>query len=251
MSPTILAAVVVVLSGGAWIVLMGYSTMAARRREALENRRELQPGEPARTAPYPAARLQGREDAVGVTRRQFLNRMAVSGIVVGLTQFGMASLDFLWPRLRGGFGAKIDVGNVDALKSEFQTTREPKFIADGRFWLTLFEGNAQKAGAVPVYKDANTLATGICALYRKCPHLGCSVPWCTPSKWFECPCHGSKYSYNGEYRDGPAPRGMDRFHVEIVSGKCVVDTSNVLLGPPRGTRTSQPAPEGQHCVTIG
>ena len=65
------------------------------------------------------------------------------------------------------------------------------------------------------------------------------------------PYHGSKYSYNGEYRDGPAPRGMDRFRVEIEGGKCKVDTGTVLQGPPRGTRTSQPAPEGEHCVTIG
>ena len=250
MKPTIIAALVIVLSAGAWVVLMGYSTMVARRREAMQEWAQLQPGDPARQAPYPAPRLQGREDAVGVTRRQFLNRVTVGGIVVGLAQFGMASLDFLWPRLRGGFGAKIDVGDADALRSELQATREPKFIADGRFWLTLFEGNPKAAEAIPVYKDANTPATGICALYRKCPHLGCSVPWCSPSKWFECPCHGSKYSYSGEYRDGPAPRGMDRFRVDIEGGKVIVDTANVLQGPPRGTRTSQPAPEGQHCVTI-
>ncbi|MGH2720056.1 MAG: ubiquinol-cytochrome c reductase iron-sulfur subunit [Actinomycetota bacterium] len=251
MSPTMVAALVVVVSGGAWIVLVGYAGVAARRREAREAGGELRPGQAARELPWPAARLLGREDVSGVTRRQFLNRITVGGILVGLAQFGMASIDFLWPRLRGGFGATIDVGDAVALRSELQASREPKFIADGRFWLTLFEGNAQAAAKVPVYKDANTQATGICALYRKCPHLGCSVPWCAPSKWFECPCHGSKYSYNGEYRDGPAPRGLDRFRVEIRGGKCVVDTSTVLEGPPRGTRTSQPAPEGPHCVTIG
>lgn len=250
MSGGLLAGLVVVLSGGAWIVLMAYSAVAARRQEAMEEWRQLQPGDPARQAPYPAARLRGSEDVMGVTRRQFLNRMTVAGIVVGLAQFGMASMDFLWPRLRGGFGAKIDVGDADALKSELQATREPKFVADGRFWLTLYEGNNQAAEAIPVYKDANTPTTGICALYRKCVHLGCSVPWCSTSKWFECPCHGSKYSYDGEYRDGPAPRGLDRFRVDIVDGKVVVDTASVLEGPPRGTRTSQPAPEGQHCVTI-
>jgi hypothetical protein len=109
MSPTVIAAVVVVVCGGAWILLMAYSTVAARRRVALEAGRELQPGEAARDLPWPAARLLGREDVMGVTRRQFLNRMTVGGIVVGLAQFGMASLDFLWPRLRGGFGATIDV----------------------------------------------------------------------------------------------------------------------------------------------
>jgi cytochrome b6-f complex iron-sulfur subunit len=76
------------------------------------------------------------------------------------------------------------------------------------------------------------------------------VPFCNTSEWFECPCHGSKYSINGEYRSGPAPRSLDRFRVDIVGGKLVVDTSNIITGPPRGTVTSQPQPEGVHCVTI-
>jgi hypothetical protein len=43
---------------------------------------------------------------------------------------------------------------------------------------------------------------------------------------------------------------MDRFRVDIVGGKVVVDTTTVLEGPPRGTQTSQPAPEGEHCVMV-
>ena len=50
-------------------------------------------------------------------------------------------------------------------------------------------------------------------LYQRCVHLGCRVPFCESSKWFECPCHGSKYNGVGEYQLGPAPRGMDRFQV--------------------------------------
>ena len=52
---------------------------------------------------------------------------------------------------------------------------------------------------------------GIVALYQKCPHLGCRVPECVTSQWFECPCHGSQYNQVGEKKGGPAPRGMDRF----------------------------------------
>ncbi len=44
-------------------------------------------------------------------------------------------------------------------------------------------------------------------LYQRCVHLGCRVPFCNSSKWFECPCHGSKYNEAGEYQLGPAPRG--------------------------------------------
>ena len=44
---------------------------------------------------------------------------------------------------------------------------------------------------------------GYVALYQKCVHLGCRVPWCRDSQWFECPCHGSKYNRVGEKRGGP------------------------------------------------
>ena len=39
-------------------------------------------------------------------------------------------------------------------------------------------------------------------------------PGATTSQGFECPCHGSKYNYAGEYEAGPAPRNLDRFEVE-------------------------------------
>jgi len=88
----------------------------------------------------------------------------------------------------------------------------------------VYEGQPAAAAKVPAYVTANTAQSGFVALYRKCVHLGCSVPFCDTSKWFECPCHGSKYSINGEYRSGPAPRSLDRFRVDIVGGKLVVDT---------------------------
>ena len=59
----------------------------------------------------------------------------------------------------------------------------------------------------------------VMALWRKCPHLGCQVPQlCDASQWFECLCHGSKYTVLGEKRDGPAPRGMDHFAVTVADG---------------------------------
>ncbi|HEY7401821.1 MAG TPA: Rieske 2Fe-2S domain-containing protein, partial [Actinomycetota bacterium] len=67
-------------------------------------------------------------------------------------------------------------------------------------------------------------------------------------KWFECPCHGSKYNGAGEYQLGPAPRGMDRFTVKVEGGNVLVDTSLIILGPPRGTDTIQKPPQGPYCV---
>ena len=79
---------------------------------------------------------------------------------------------------------------------------------------------------------------GIVALYQKCVHLGCKVPWCETSQWFECPCHGSKYNRVGEKQGGPAPRGLDRFVVDGL-GRADHDRHRPIVhGPPIGTDTT-------------
>ncbi|MGH9196178.1 MAG: ubiquinol-cytochrome c reductase iron-sulfur subunit, partial [Acidimicrobiia bacterium] len=246
-----------------------YTTLGTRREKELHAALPvptpdpgLEGAQPVEGAPgyvreIPAGvRLRGRrpeEDVNQMSRRQFLNRTWVGGMLVFLGQFTLASVDFLYPRRVTGFGAKITVDiqgltDADEIKSRLLSSRTPEFISDGRFWLMAFEGDAKRAAGVDALAKAGAVETGIVAMYRKCPHLGCSVPWCAPAKWFECPCHGSKYSINGEYRDGPAPRGLDRFPVEIKGGKIVVDTAQRIEGPPRGVVTSQPQPEGEHCV---
>jgi cytochrome b6-f complex iron-sulfur subunit len=76
------------------------------------------------------------------------------------------------------------------------------------------------------------------------------VPWCQTSQWFECPCHGSKYNRVGEKRGGPAPRGMDRFPLEVSGNAIIVDTDSTQLvqGPPIGTDTTGQGQEGAPCV---
>ena len=57
-------------------------------------------------------------DALGATRRQFLNRSIVGFFAIGLSGFGAAAIAFLWPKLGGGFGSEIRVGNVSELIQE-------------------------------------------------------------------------------------------------------------------------------------
>ena len=95
------------------------------------------------------------------------------------------------------------------------------------------------------------MEAGVVALYQKCPHLGCRVPECKSSQWFECPCHGSQYDRVGEKKAGPAPRGMDRFGVTISNGNVIVDTGTVFIGPAIGTNTTGQEAEGPHCVGGG
>ena len=161
----------------------------------------------------------------------------------------MATLSFLWPKLSGGFGTEITAGNFDDLIKEVGAPNYiPKFVAEGRFWLVAYEGD----GDDPVYEVTGAKEVGMQALYRKCVHLGCSVPHCSKSMLFECPCHGSKYRLTGEYFGGPAPRGLDRFPISLSGGKVVVDTGTVEFGPPRGTNTwpKFSEPVGTFCVPV-
>ena len=187
-------------------------------------------------------------DQMAVTRRQFLNRAWTASFSLFLGFFGMSTLSFLWPKLTGGFGTAITIGNHEDLLAEVGPGNnfKPKFVPEGRFWLTYYEGT----GEAPVYTAVNAVDTKLLALYRKCVHLGCLVPHCEKSMLFECPCHGSKYRLNGEFHSGPAPRGLDRFPVSVAGGKVTVDTGKVETGPPRGTNTWDKfaEPQGGFCV---
>jgi len=183
-----------------------------------------------------------------LSRRDFFRRSLLTSLMVFGAQFGGATIAFLWPNLRGGFGSLVDAGNVNDLKAEINSPAGVAYNGTGRFYVVGYNGSP--SGDVD-YVAEGVSAEGIMPLYQRCVHLGCRVPYCGSSRWFECPCHGSKYNGAGEYQLGPAPRGMDRFSIEITDGNVVVDTSEVILGPPRGTVTIDQPPQGPFCVATG
>ncbi len=99
------------------------------------------------------------------------------------------------------------------------------YVAQGRFYISPYP-DAFLVKAAQAYSPAvvSGMETGVVALYQKCTHLGCRVPFCATSQWFECPCHGSQYNRVGEKKGGPAPRGLDRFAIEVSGGVVIVDT---------------------------
>jgi len=65
-------------------------------------------------------------------------------------------------------------------------------------------------------------------IYARCTHLGCTPDWKASENKFKCPCHGSGYDSEGINFEGPAPRPMDRAHVEIdAEGQIVVNTAKL------------------------
>ncbi|MEY2397922.1 MAG: cytochrome b6-f complex iron-sulfur subunit, partial [Actinomycetota bacterium] len=201
-------------------------------------------------APAPIAEFVPPDpETIAVTRRQFLNRGSATLMGLGLASFGGAVLAFLWPQLGSGFGAKITAGKLADITGKIRDTKAPFYVAEARTWLSAYpESAVPKAKQVYAGGVLVGMEAGVVALYQKCVHLGCRVPWCGSSQWFECPCHGSKYNRVGEKKGGPAPRGLDRFAVAISNGSVVIDTGKVIQGPPIGTNTTGQEQEGPHCA---
>ncbi len=207
---------------------------------------------PVGGSPLPAPYIPVDPEQLGVTRRQFFNRSSIALMSLSLGGFGAACIAFLWPQLGSGFGSKITVGKVDDVLANIRANDNFLYLAEGRAWLTEYPADAiPKAAAVYPPNIVTGMEAGIVALYQKCPHLGCRVPNCPTSQWFECPCHGSQYNRVGEKKGGPAPRGMDRFPVTVSNGNFVVDTGTIVPGPPIGTNTTGQEAEGPHCTTGG
>ncbi len=187
---------------------------------------------------------------VGITRRQVLNRSAIIGSAVGLASFGGMSIAFLIPAPVKGFGSKVAVTTpLDEIKADINSKNTPFYVPEAQTYLSLYTPK-DEALAKETYLDLwdSIQASGLMPLWQKCPHLGCKVPYCDSSQWFECPCHGSQYNAAGEKKGGPAPRGMDRFEFEVSGQKLTINTGKRVIGPTIGTDTTAQSAEGAHCV---
>ena len=165
----------------------------------------------------------------------------IASLLVFGAQFGGASTAFLWPNLKGaGADRAGDLKDDDGMNGDQPARRH-------RPGSSPYNGTPQ--GDVD-YASEGVSADGIMPLYQRCVHLGCRVPFCGPVEVVRVPVPRLQVQRGGEYQLGPAPRGMDRFHMEVVDGRVVVDTSEVVLGPARGTDTIEQPPQGA-CVAPG
>jgi cytochrome b6-f complex iron-sulfur subunit len=205
----------------------------------------LEPAAPAPLAPY----VPPDEEQLGVNRRQFLNRSIVGFMGLGITGFAATALAFVWPQAGGGFGSKLNVGPVADVKAAIAEGGGFFYFAAGKMWVTEYPADAlEKARSVYSPAELAGMEAGLVATWQTCPHLGCRVPSCDTSQWFECPCHGSRYNRVGEKRGGPAPRGMDHFAMSVEGGAFIVDTGTIIDGAPIGTNTTNQQPEGPSCL---
>lgn len=163
-----------------------------------------------------------------IRRRDFLSNAWKTGIGLTVVAGGWTSWDLLQPIRGTGFG-----GLVRAVPASAVPETGVVEVPAARAYLVRIQG-------------------AIVAISEKCTHLGCRVPYCAQSNQFECPCHGSYFNRAGEYRAGPAPRGMDRYPITIDdTGMIYIDTSSKEDGPPPGGESIDEPVSGPSCAPEG
>ena len=171
------------------------------------------------------------QQARGITRREFLNYVWGASMALFMAELGGAIFLFALPRFKEGeFGGQKTIGTVgDRLPA---ADAQPVAYGDVKLWLVNIGPQAAAKGGGK---------QGLLALYKVCVHLGCLYAWVDSNARFECPCHGSKYQLDGTYIEGPAPRDLDRFVVQLLD-----DSGNVAKdaqGNPLQTVSDQKSPD--------
>jgi cytochrome b6-f complex iron-sulfur subunit len=141
-----------------------------------------------------------------ISRRGFLQLGWRTLNALAVLELVGAGVLFLRSRAQEGkYGSMIKAGLID----EFPPGSVTDF-PEGNFFLA----RAQDGGFL--------------AMYKRCPHLGCTVDWVEDKERFYCPCHASSFTIYGDHENNASPRALDTFPVSFKDGAVVVDTTKVV-----------------------
>ncbi len=140
-----------------------------------------------------------------ISRRTFLEKLGLGGVLIGLAGFGFQSFKTLIPNVRYEPAKKFKIGF-------------PNTFTEGITYL--------KEQRLYVLKNGKSFH----CISAVCTHLGCTVKYVNlnqPKKVeiegttkeihseFHCPCHGSKFYEDGTNFAGPAPKPLKWYKMEI------------------------------------
>ncbi len=134
-----------------------------------------------------------------INRKEFLK---LAGVAAAVELIGIG-LMYLKPQTgESRVARQVDVGTVDS----FSPGSVTDFPVAGFYLVRAADG-------------------GFMAVYRRCPHLGCTVNYSSDEGKFLCPCHASAFDFYGNSEKTTLHRALDLYTVKIDSGKVYVDTS--------------------------
>jgi nitrite reductase/ring-hydroxylating ferredoxin subunit len=200
--------------------------------------RDVQPYSPIEALTRPALRARRTQQVEGLSRRTLLRRAIGTGIGLWVLELVGGTLAFAWSA-KAVAALKVRVGTLADLVAANPglpvADGFPAYVPAARAFVILVD--PLRGGWQPgVDATGDGTALNVRALSQVCPHLGCRPNPCLEDFWLRCPCHQSRYDRLGikvaGERYGPAPRGMDRYAVEVdADGALTIDTARVTLGP--------------------
>ena len=162
----------------------------------------------ARPAAVPKKEAPEQDDPLKLRRR-----LVWTAVTAFLGTNFLMFLRFFFPRTLFEPSSRFRIGSP----SDFGLGVDERFKQSHRIWVV-------------------RLPHKLFVISAKCTHLGCTPNWVESENKFKCPCHGSGYDIEGVNFEGPAPRPMDRAHVELdAEGQIVVDTSRLYQCIPGGS----------------
>ena len=187
-----------------------------------------------------------------LSRRRFLRRSMLAVWGLSATAATGGALFMMYPNLAGQFGSDLNVG----AKSTFPAAKPENYKIGqaGIFYVQAAKTYVSHlAAGTPLLLSGSSLTDQLTsesfvkdsdgtywvALYQRCVHLGCTVPFRDDCVSFKCPCHGSHYNVDGEYLDGPAPRSLDRFTMSFNGGNVIVSTGTLNNSVPHPDDTTR------------
>jgi len=144
-------------------------------------------------------------DQKTISRRRLMAYAWIGAAAIVMGEMIGGTFAFLWPRRKG---PKVETVFIAGKVTDFKVSEVIPFRKERAFILRT-EG-------------------GILAISAICTHLHCIVNWNEMLKKFECPCHGAKFNQNGEVLEGPPPRPLDLYKLQMVAGNVVVDRTSPI-----------------------
>jgi cytochrome b6-f complex iron-sulfur subunit len=163
-------------------------------------------------APPPAAKPAAKSKAENPDAPDPMRRRVIWGLIYGYLGINLLMfLRFFFPRALYEPNTIFNIG----YPADFSLGIDQRYLMTNRVW---------------IIREPDR----IFVIFARCTHLGCTPEWKAAENKFKCPCHGSGYDSEGVNFEGPAPRPMDRAHVDLdPTGKIIVDTSRLYMDDPR------------------
>lgn len=170
------------------------------------------PGAPPTTPPPAAAKPGAKSKGESANPPDPMRRRVIWGMLYGYLGINLLMfLRFFFPRALYEPNTIFNIG----YPADFSLGIDQRYLMTNRVW---------------IIREPDR----IFVIFARCTHLGCTPEWKASENKFKCPCHGSGYDSEGVNFEGPAPRPMDRAHVDIdPTGKLIVDTSRLYMDDPR------------------